>query len=148
MATQNKKLNIIAIVCERSVNFDKKLNEHSQVKDCPNVTVVKVPCSGQIQPSMIEAPLKQGADGVITTGCRIGDCYYREGNKFLRDRLLGTRQPKLRASVDRKRLQAYWLSALEFGQFTEMADSFSDFLGSYEGQPKKAPPPKKSASAT
>ncbi|MCA9806326.1 MAG: hydrogenase iron-sulfur subunit [Cyanobacteria bacterium HKST-UBA06] len=132
MATAPKKLNIIAIVCERSVNFDKKLNEQNQIKECPNVTVIKVPCSGQIQPSMIEAPLKAGADGVITTGCRIGDCYYREGNKFLRERLLGERQPKLRATVDRKRLQAYWLSALEFGQFTQMASSFSAYLETYE----------------
>ncbi|MEZ4574031.1 MAG: hydrogenase iron-sulfur subunit [Vampirovibrionales bacterium] len=69
---------------------------------------------------------------MITTGCRIGDCYYREGNKFLRERLLGERQPKLRATVDRKRLQAYWLSALEFGQFTQMASSFSAYLETYE----------------
>lgn len=128
-----KRLKVIALVCERSVNFDHKLSECGALNDCPDVTVIKVPCSGQIQPSMIEGPLKQGADGIITTGCRIGDCHYREGNKFLKERLLGTRQPKLRATADRKRIQAYWLSALEYGQFKDMASSFVQFLSTYSG---------------
>ncbi len=127
-----KKLKVIALVCERSVNFKDKLDSDKCLSDCSAVQVIQVPCSGQIQPAMIDTALKQGADGVITTGCRIGDCHYREGNKFLKARLLGERQPKLRASVDRKRIQAYWLSALEFHRFHEMASDFVKFLDSYE----------------
>lgn len=126
-----KRLKVIALVCERSVDFTGQLTDSGCLKDCESVEVIQLPCSGQIQPIMIETALKKGADGVITTGCRIGDCHYREGNKFLRDRLVGERQPKLKNNVDRKRLNAYWLSALEYQRFREMASDFAGFLESY-----------------
>ena len=141
----SKKLKVIALVCERSVNFKDKLDASKCLTDCPEVTVLQVPCSGQIQPVMIETALKQGADGVITTGCRIGDCYYREGNKFLMARLVGERQPKLRATVDRKRLQAYWLSGLEYYRFRDLADDFVKFLHAYSPETPQKPEKKSSA---
>jgi len=119
-----KKIRIIALVCERSVNFENHLDQSDCLKSCDSVKVLKVPCSGLIQPAMIEGALKQGAAGVITTGCRIGDCYYREGNKFLKERLEGLRPPKLKPAVDRKKIKAYWLSALELEQFSQMAKTF------------------------
>ncbi len=127
-----KKVKVIALVCERSVDFKNRLDNNRCLSECPDVHVIQVPCSGHIQPAMIESALKQGAEGVITTGCRIGDCYYREGNKFLKARLEGERQPKLRASIDRKRIQAYWLSALEYSRFGEMATEFVSFLNTYD----------------
>lgn len=136
-----KKLKVIALVCERSVNFEGTLDKNHCLVDCPDVHIIQVPCSGQIQPSMIETALKQGADGVITTGCRIGDCHYREGNKFLKARLLGERQPKLKPTADKKRIQAYWLSALEYNRFRLMADDFVTFLQGY--QPAQASKPEK-----
>lgn len=134
-----KKLKVMALVCERSVNFKDKLDAANNLLDCPEVHVIALPCSGQIQPIMIETALKQGADGVITTGCRIGDCHYREGNKFLKARLLGERQPKLKSTVDRKRVQAYWLSALEYQRFRTMADNFVQSLQSDKPDNAKKP---------
>jgi F420-non-reducing hydrogenase iron-sulfur subunit len=119
---------VISIVCERSVNFDGTLDEKSYLKDLPNNKVIKVPCSGMIQPIMIETALKQGASGVIAMGCRMGDCHYREGNKFLRDRLLGVRMPKLKPNVDKRRVQAFWLSAVEYDKYVEMAQTFNQEL--------------------
>ena len=126
MSTETVK--VVALVCERSVNFKGKLSDTGCMVENGNVHVIQVPCSGIIQPSMIESALKQGATGVITTGCRMGDCHYREGNKFLNDRLLGNRQPKLKASIDRKKIQAYWLSAIEYARFRELAGSFVQTL--------------------
>jgi coenzyme F420-reducing hydrogenase delta subunit len=118
----------ITIICERSVDFTGKLDEHGHLKDNPTVKVIKVPCSGMIQPIMIETALKKGAKGVVAGGCRMGDCHYREGNKFLRERLLGTRMPKLKPTVDRSKVQAYWLSALEYEQFKSMLGEFQETL--------------------
>jgi coenzyme F420-reducing hydrogenase delta subunit len=132
-----KKLKVIAFACERSVNFKDKLDASNNLVDCPEVHVIQLPCSGQIQPIMIETALKQGADGVITTGCRMGDCHYREGNKFLKARLLGERQPKLKPTVDRQRIQAYWLSALEYQRFRMMADDFVQSLQTPESTDAK-----------
>ncbi len=133
------KLKVIALVCERSVNFKGKLDDMKHLNECPDIHVIQVPCSGQIQPIMLETAFKNGADGVITTGCRIGDCHYREGNKFLQERLLGNRPPKLSNAIDRKRLNAYWLSALEYHKFHEMGQDFVTFLETYTPEAPQKP---------
>ncbi|MDX2085933.1 MAG: hydrogenase iron-sulfur subunit [Candidatus Melainabacteria bacterium] len=119
---------VVGIVCERSVDLTGLVNEQGFLKELPHVRIIKVPCSGMIQPIMLEMALKQGAKGTFATGCRIGDCYYREGNKFLRERLLGTRMPKLKPSVDKRKVQAYWLSAVEYDMFKQLLTEFDVVL--------------------
>jgi coenzyme F420-reducing hydrogenase delta subunit len=122
MTTDTTKL--IGVVCERSVDFEGKLDDKGYLLDNPDVKIIKVPCSGQIQPIMLETALKNGANGVFALGCRMGDCHYREGNKFCRERLLGKRMPKLKPTVDKRRVQAYWLSALEYDKLKDMVADF------------------------
>ncbi len=136
MTTENPQL--IGIVCERSVDFSGKLDDSGYLLDSPSVKIIKVPCSGHIQPIMLETALKNGAAGTFALGCRMGDCHYREGNKFCRDRLIGQRMPKLKPNVDKKRVQAYWLSALEYDKLHEMVTAFVD-------ECRKLPVPEKSA---
>lgn len=119
---------IIGIVCERSVSLRDAVDARGYLKDAPNVKIIFVPCSGHIQPIMIETGLKKGADGVFCTGCRIGDCHYREGNKFLRERLMGERMPKLKPTVDKRRVEAYWLSAVEYDTFLRLVREFDASL--------------------
>src|ERR1700680_4463958 len=95
------KQKVVTLMCERSCDLDPQLDGSGHLKDLPEVSVVKFPCSGMIQPLMIEAAMKAGASGVIVCGCQIGDCYYREGNKLIRERLLGERPPGLKKTVDR-----------------------------------------------
>lgn len=128
--SQPKKVKIIALACERSVDFKDELTADGCLKSCDSVRVIQVPCSGHIQPNMIDAAFKSGAEGVITTGCRIGDCHYREGNKFLKERLEGKRAPKMKPGIDKKRLRAYWLSAVETSLFKDMANEFNHALQS------------------
>jgi len=124
MASEKAKL--IGLVCERSVDLHEQLDENGHIKDCPEIKIITLPCSGHIQPIMIETALKNGAAGVFTTGCRIGDCHYREGNKFLRERLLGKRMPKLKPTVDKSKVDAYWLSAVEYDKFKDMVCAFAE----------------------
>jgi F420-non-reducing hydrogenase iron-sulfur subunit len=86
---------VISLVCERACDLEGHVDETGKLKDVPSAYVVKYPCSGMIQPLMIEAALKAGAGGVIVTGCQIGDCYYREGNKMIRERLLSSPRHRL-----------------------------------------------------
>ncbi len=122
MTTENNK--VIGIVCERSVDFAGKLDDNGYLLDNPTVKIIQVPCSGQIQPIMLETALKNGASGTFAVGCRMGDCHYREGNKFCRERLIGKRMPKLKPSVDKRRVEAYWLSALEYDKLSDMVSQF------------------------
>ena len=120
---------IMTLICERSCNLDNLVDSNSQFKDMPGCYVVKFPCSGMIQPLMIEAALKNGADGVVVTGCQIGDCYYREGNKMIRERLLGERPPGLKKATDRRRVVALWLSRVQPARLLSEVKEFRTTVG-------------------
>ena len=115
---------VITLICERAADLNSLLDSSDEIKEVPGVKVIKFPCSGMIQPLMIEAALKAGASGVIVCGCQIGDCYYREGNKHIRERLLGERTPGLKKTVDRRRVVALWLSRLQKQRFISEAKEF------------------------
>jgi coenzyme F420-reducing hydrogenase delta subunit len=85
-----------------------------------------------IQPLQIEAALKAGAEGVVVHGCQIGDCYFREGNRMIRDRLLGERPPGLKKAVDRRRVIGLWLSRVQPERFISEVKSFVSYLGTLE----------------
>ncbi len=126
------EIKLIGIVCERSVDLTDRLDENGCLKEDATVKIIQVPCSGLIQPIMMETALKNGAQGCFATGCRMGDCHYRDGNRFLQHRLEGTRMPKLKPSVDKERVEAYWLSALEYEKLKHLIDEFrstTDKLG-------------------
>ena len=115
---------VITLVCERAADLNSLLDSKGNLAEMPDVHVVKFPCSGMIQPLMIEAALKAGAGGVIVCGCQIGDCYYREGNKMIRDRLLGERPPGLKKATDRRRIMALWLSRMQKQRFISESKEF------------------------
>ncbi|MBI1859164.1 MAG: hydrogenase iron-sulfur subunit [Candidatus Melainabacteria bacterium] len=123
--TEKKK--ILGIVCERSVNLNKHLLGN-RLKDKNNVIVVSMPCSGMIQPAMLEAGFKAGAEGVFVMGCQIGDCHFREGNKWCQDRLLGLRPPNIKKTVDKNRVRGLWLSQVDYKKFLEKVEKFEKEL--------------------
>lgn len=127
MSDSNKK--VMTFICERAPEIDSCLRSGSdEFKDIPGLHAVKFPCSGMIQPLMVEAALKAGADGVIVTGCQIGDCYFREGNKMIKERLLGERGPMLKKATDRRRILGLWLSRLQTDRFLSEAKEFVAFV--------------------
>ena len=119
---------VITLICERAAEVDSVTNEACQLKDQPDVKVIKFPCSGMIQPGMIEKALKGGASGVVVCGCQIGDCYYREGNKMIKERLLGSRPPGLKKFVDRRRVLALWLSRKQTARFLTETKEFTAYV--------------------
>ena len=68
---------------------------------------IKLICSGMLPPTLVEYALKQGADGVMVTGCRHNDCYFRFGNRWTRMRFAGERKPGLRGRAERERIRIH-----------------------------------------
>jgi coenzyme F420-reducing hydrogenase delta subunit len=62
----------------------------------PDVAVFSHICIGQLPPSFVEYALRNGADGVVVTGCHDGDCEYRLGSQWAEQRLAAQREPHLR----------------------------------------------------
>ena len=73
-----------------------------------DTATLSLECAAMLSPSFIDYALRAGADGVLVTGCRDGDCAYRLGNELTEARLQGTREPHLRASVPRERVRVAW----------------------------------------
>jgi len=138
---------VITLMCERAAEVNSLLTDKNEVKDIPGMHVVKFPCSGMIQPLMIEHAMKSGAAGVIVCGCQIGDCYYREGNKFIRERLLGERPPMLKKTVDRRRVIAFWLSRLQREKFVSESKEFVAYVRDLPADAPAAAKPAPAATA-
>ncbi|MBX9667519.1 MAG: hydrogenase iron-sulfur subunit [Candidatus Obscuribacterales bacterium] len=131
---------VITLMCERAADVNDLLDKNNEVQSVPGLKVVKLPCSGMIQPLMIEAAMKAGASGVIVCGCQIGDCYFREGNRMIRERLLGERPPTLKKTVDRRRVMALWLSRRQKNKFESEAKEFVAYVNKLEPAAEAAKP--------
>lgn len=126
MSKLNGEPRILGFLCEWSVGLDGHLTSDNSLKDIPNVKIIKIPCTGFIKPGTIELALKNGAAGVFICGCPTGDCHYREGNLFIKARVLDERQPRLRKEVDRSRVAMFWLGGPEVA---ELLRGLREFAG-------------------
>jgi F420-non-reducing hydrogenase iron-sulfur subunit len=104
---------IVAFFCNWCTYLAADLAGTSRMKYAPNTRVVRVMCSGRIDPQFVLEAFARGADGVLIGGCHPGDCHYQEGNyKCLRRfRLLKRVAADLGLEDDRLRLE--WISASE-----------------------------------
>lgn len=111
----NKKFEpkIVAFFCNWCTYTAADLAGVSRLKYAPNVRVIRIMCSGRVDPQFILQAFASGADGVLIGGCHPGDCHYSEGNyKMLRRfRLLKRMLNTLGIADERLRLE--WISASE-----------------------------------
>ena len=93
-----------------------------------NIRIIRVPCSGRVDPLLIAKSFQNGADGVLIAGCHPGDCHYNEGNYYTRRRfaLLKPFLDYLGVSKDRFRIE--WVSASEGKRFAQVVTSFTEDL--------------------
>lgn len=94
----------------------------------PNVSIVRVMCSGRVDPQFVLATFAQGADGVLILACHPGDCHYKEGNyraanrQFLLQRLLE------QFRISRERCRFDFVSAGEGDKFVRIIEEMVDTL--------------------
>jgi coenzyme F420-reducing hydrogenase delta subunit len=109
---------------------------------------VSMLCAAQLPPSFVEYALRAGADGVLVTGCRDGECMYRLGNRWTEERLGALREPHLRAAVPRDRLRIAWAGRGDVAQLQAALAAFRTDLArdTMTHRAAFAPPPKRSES--
>jgi F420-non-reducing hydrogenase iron-sulfur subunit len=104
---------IVAFFCNWCTYLEADLAGTSRMKYPPNARVIRVMCSGRIDPQFILKAFANGADGVLIGGCHPGDCHYQEGNyKCLRRFNLLKRVVK-EMGIEDGRLRLEWISASE-----------------------------------
>lgn len=111
--SQEWRPRIIAFFCNWCTYTAADLAGVSRLKYAPNTRIVRVMCSGRIDPQFILDAFVHGADGVLIGGCHPGDCHYTEGNyKTLRRHYL-LRRMLADMGIDERRLRLEWISASE-----------------------------------
>ena len=91
----------------------------------PTIRIVRVMCSGRVDPAFILEAFKDGVDGVLVTGCHIGDCHYLKGNEFAKERI-ERYQKVLKMMGLEKRFKLEWVSASEGKRFSDLITEFTN----------------------
>jgi F420-non-reducing hydrogenase iron-sulfur subunit len=83
------------------------------MKHAPNVRIIRVMCSGRVDPQFVLDAFAKGADGVLIGGCHIGDCHYVEGNYKAIRRVRMLRRILQGMGIEDHRFRLEWISASE-----------------------------------
>ncbi len=113
---------IVAFFCNWCTYLAADLAGTSRMKYAPNVRVIRVMCSGRVDPQFVLDAFAKGADAVLIGGCHPGDCHYQEGNykTLQRFHLL---KPMLKAmGIEEDRFRLEWISASEADRLKVVVD--------------------------
>lgn len=117
----NNKIKILSFLCNWCSYAGADLAGTSRLQYPPTIRVIRVPCSGRVNPQFIVKALRDGADGVWISGCHPGDCHYQTGNYFARRRFYVMKELLEFIGVESERINFSWVSASEGKKFQEMA---------------------------
>ncbi len=104
---------IVAFFCNWCTYTAADLAGVSRLKYAPNVRVIRLMCSGRVDPQFILDALARGADGVLLGGCHLGDCHYVEGNYKTLRRFTMLRRVLDGMGIEPARVRLEWISASE-----------------------------------
>ncbi len=91
----------------------------------PNIRIIRVPCSGRVDPLFVVKCFQQGVDGVLIAGCHPGDCHYTEGNFYSRRRFALLHELLSFLGIAPERLRLEWVSAAEGKKFSDLVAEFT-----------------------
>jgi len=98
-------------------------------KACPaNLRVVRVMCSGRIDPQFVIQTFMEGADGVLILGCHPGDCHYKEGNYNALKRYTVLKNMLKGFGIEEGRLRLDWVSATEADKFVQVVSDMVEHV--------------------
>lgn len=117
---------IVAFCCDWCAYAGADLAGLNRLEYSDNVRVVRVPCSGRVNPQFILRALQAGCDGVLVCGCHPGDCHYESGNYLTRRRFLVMKRLLEYVGVEPGRFQARWISAAEAAKFRDTLNQITE----------------------
>ena len=113
---------ITAFVCNWCTYTGADLAGTSRLNMASNVRIIRLPCTGRIDPLFITKAFERGADGVIVSGCHPADCHYTAGNYHARRRFAIFRDILGFLGVDTERITFSWVSASEGGKWRDVVN--------------------------
>ena len=111
---------IVGFLCNWCSYAGADLAGTSRIQYPSNIRIIRVMCSGRVDPLFITKVLRTGFDGVLVSGCHPGECHYQTGNYRARRRLAITKKFLEYMGIEPQRIQASWVSASEGAKFAEV----------------------------
>jgi len=113
---------LTAFVCNWCTYAGADLAGTSRLQYAPNLRIIKLPCTGRIDPLFLLKAFEDGSDGVLVSGCHPGDCHYASGNYHARRRWSLFRKLLAMTGVGDDRLFFSWVSAAEGQKFADLVN--------------------------
>lgn len=126
MSDESYEPKIVAFVCNWCSYGGADIAGNQRMSYSPNVTLVRVMCSGRVDPEFVLEALRDGADGVMILGCHPGDCHYIEGN-FRTLKRYNMLKPLLKQfNIEEDRVILDWVSASEGEKFARVVEAMNE----------------------
>jgi len=119
-SNENWEPKIVAFCCNWCTYTGADLAGISRIQYPPNVRVIRVPCSGRVNPFYIVKALQEGADGVLVSGCHPGECHYITGNLTAKRKFAMLKNFLAYIGIDPDRTMFSWVSASEGERFAQL----------------------------
>ncbi|MFH1681670.1 MAG: hydrogenase iron-sulfur subunit [Candidatus Eisenbacteria bacterium] len=110
---------IVGFLCNWCSYRAADLAGSARVKYPPNVRIIRVMCSGRVDPTFVLKAFALGADGVLLAGCHPGECHYLEQNYKAMRRFSMLKHTVRAMGLEEERFQLLWASAAEGNRFAE-----------------------------
>lgn len=117
---------ILAFCCNWCSYAGADLAGVSRLQYPPNIRIIRLMCSGRVEPEFVVKALSSGADGVLVLGCHIGDCHYMYGNHRTKKRMAILEKILGYLGIDPRRMRLEWVSAAEGARFAEVVTEFTE----------------------
>jgi len=111
---------IVAFCCNWCSYAGADLAGTSRFEYPPNIRIIRVMCTGRIDPTFVLEAMGMGADGVLIAGCHPGDCHYQKGNYMMEKRFSYIRKAVESIGMEPERVRLEWISASEGGKFAAL----------------------------
>jgi len=117
---------IVGFMCNWCSYRAADLAGSARIKYEPNVRIIRVMCSGRVDPTFVMKAFSLGADGVMVAGCHPGECHYLNQNYKAMRRFAVTKHTLQQLGVEPERFRLVWASAAEGQQLAAAVDRFVD----------------------
>lgn len=133
----NREPRIVGFLCNWCSYAGADMAGTSRMSYPANIRIIRVPCSGRVDPLLVAKAFEGGADGVLVAGCHPGDCHYTQGNYYARRRFALLRPLLDFIGVEGQRLRLEWVSATEGRKFSQVVANFREELARLGPREKK-----------
>lgn len=124
--TETFQPRIVAFFCTWCTYTAADLAGISRLRYAPNVRVIRLMCSGRLDPQFVLAALREGADGVLIGGCHPGDCHYQEGNYNALRRVELLKRMLRDLGLEEERVRLEWISASEGDRVQQVCNEMTE----------------------